>query len=61
MTDITTERPEIWIDTPVDQGFGWTVLCGACDYSEKMLSKNGAEFLAKEHRSVHIPKIVVSK
>ena len=60
IADITTERPEIWVDAPRDQGFGWTVVCGACDFSEKMLSEHGAKMIAKGHRSLHIPKIVVT-
>lgn len=53
----------IYIDPPINQGFGWTVDCDAegCGYDERMLSEEGAGALAKEHAATHKPIIIKTK
>lgn len=55
----TTERIEIYVNPPREQGYGWTVDCSDCIFNEKMLSEDGAKRIAKEHAKYHTPKIVV--
>ena len=52
-----TETIEIAITEGREEAFGWRVDCEACDYTDRMLSEEGALNSAQEHMLDHV-KIV---
>lgn len=59
MMEIPKQDPiTIYADPPREQGFGWTVMCSECDFSDQMLSKEGAENVANGHAKDHLPEVV---
>lgn len=47
--------------TEGDEGFGWRVDCDGCEFTEKMLSEEGAQSTAREHQADHVIIVTYAK